>query len=89
MRDIHDDGAIISFGYIALFNHITLNDAKLARSPNAAVEQYYQEQYSNFLKGALLPNTLYVGLKNEAFYPKKYCAMLDGYVICSASIGLE
>lgn len=83
LHDIQNDGVIISLGYIALFNHITISEAKLARSPNAAVDQYYQEQYSHFLNGELLPNTLYVGLKKQKNYPQKYCSLLDGYVVCS------
>ena len=85
LHDIRDDALKINFAYIALKNHITINNAQVARM-GAVVENYYQTQYDDFLNGDLLPNTLYVGLKNEKFYPQKYCAMLDGYVVCALNL---
>lgn len=82
LHDIQSDSSKRDFAYIALKNYITINDAKIARSGLVA-KQYYQEQYDRFLKGELLPDNLYVGLKNEKFYPQKYCTNLEGYVICS------
>jgi hypothetical protein len=85
LHGIENNTSKRDLAYIALKNHITINDAQIARAGLTA-EIYYQEQYHYFIKGKLLQNTLYVGLKNEPFYPQQYCMMLDEYVVCSLEV---
>jgi len=88
MDDIKSQDLKVMFTYVAFRNHITINDAYLARSASKRKNAYYQSQLDDFLTGKLLPNTLYIGLENKNIYPKKYCVLLDGYTVCSDNISL-
>ncbi len=85
-HNIYDRSSIANFALLASKNNISINNAILARPTNNLEEEYYQQQYNNFLEGKLLPNTLYIGKNTAAtIHAKKYCALLDGYLVCSSN----
>ncbi len=71
-----------SFSLVALNNHLTINSIDMPRTNEQNI-QYDEQEYKKFLKGELLPHTLYVGLKEKEVYPSQYCSIENNiYVVC-------
>ena len=71
----------MAFTFIALKNHMTINNTQITRE-NGASEVYNAQQEKRFFNNELLPDTLYIGL-NDKQYPHQYCSQWDDYVVCS------
>ena len=89
-NDEYGNAHVYKLANIAVKNGLTLNVFYLARTSKAN-EDRYLDDYRNFLRGILAPNTVYIMSEKTMLQTvpgvSKHCRIVDNYYVCGTAEG--
>ena len=83
LNNINTGDALTIWMYFAMTHHLTLNKAWLGRTLGYEFNRYNQQIESDFWRGRLVPQVLYIGIAGPV-YPNSCVDWNSSYVLCQA-----